>query len=496
MILICFCRSDKAIGENMIEDKSNISLTKSWTITLSSEVDKRSLNSNTIKVIDSSGKSVAATVTLATDNKTLIIDPPIDGYIPVSSYYVIIDEELKSINGTSLSQKVKMKFDTESNIDDFTNYSGLPSVTSFETEQNTLINNSKISFKFISNTSEKVQYRVFVYKYTNYFYDVTYKYSDVNYIEITNGYSDAINGTSVYTLDKNSGLSSGRYKVMVYVRRANNEGIHNNICTDYDNFYSGYIKVLDSSLTSSKKSNESIELVNYDRDLDEVVNNQITCSIPVTSTGSQWVKPSEAILKFYMNPNNFLDDYGKYIFMDLRYMDGVTADDLNKLLLEKGALEDKGQSFLDAALTKDINPIYLVAHCLLETGNGTSTLATGIDVDEVDGVEVEKKTTYNLFGIKAQDSDPNKYGSEYAYCQGWFSIEEAILGGAEYIGSGYINSSKYDQNTLYEMRYNINVTWHQYSTDVAWAYKQVKNIKSLIESCENPQPVYEIPIYK
>jgi mannosyl-glycoprotein endo-beta-N-acetylglucosaminidase len=46
------------------------------------------------------------------------------------------------------------------------------------------------------------------------------------------------------------------------------------------------------------------------------------------------------------------------------------------------------------------------------------------------------------------------------------------------------------------MRYNINVTWHQYSTDVAWAYKQVKNIKSLIESCENPQPVYEIPIYK
>ncbi|SHH99616.1 glucosaminidase domain-containing protein [Clostridium grantii] len=496
IVFIGLLGSEKAISENSIGDKSDISLTKPWTVTLSAEVDKNSINSNTVKVIDESGKSVAATITLATDNKTIVIDPPIDGYIPSSSYYVVIDETLKSIDGTSLDGTVKMKFITKNSVEDFTNYSELPSINSFKTEQDTLINNSKIDFKITSNTNDNVQYRVFVYKYTNDFYDVTYKYSNVNYTEITSGYSSAIKGSSIYTLTKNSGLSSGRYKVMVYVRKANNQGQHNNTYTDYDNFYSGYIKVLDSSIISNKKANETIKTDNYSKTLDEMVTNQITNGAPVTSTGSSWIKPSAAILKFYINPNNFMDDYGKYIFMDLRYMDGVTVDDLNKLLVGKGILEGKGQAFLDAALAKNINPIYLVSHCLLETGNGTSSLAKGIEVSEVNGLQVEKKITYNLFGIKATDSNPNKYGSEYAYTQGWFSIEDAILGGAEYIGSGYINSSKYNQNTLYEMRYNVNVSWHQYSSDVAWAYKQIKNIKSLIEACKNAQPIFEIPIYK
>ena len=82
--------------------------------------------------------------------------------------------------------------------------------------------------------------------------------------------------------------------------------------------------------------------------------------------------------------------------------------------------------------------MYLVSHALLETGNGTSDLATGISVNG--------KTVYNMFGIHAYDSDANYYGSQYAYNQGWFSVDEAIKGGAEFISGLYINNPNYWEN--------------------------------------------------
>ena len=64
--------------------------------------------------------------------------------------------------------------------------------------------------------------------------------------------------------------------------------------------------------------------------------------------------------------------------------------------------------FLAAAKKYDINPAYLVSHALLETGNGSSSLAKGYRT-------VNGKKAYNVFGICAYDSDPNYYGSKYAY---------------------------------------------------------------------------------
>ncbi len=177
-------------------------------------------------------------------------------------------------------------------------------------------------------------------------------------------------------------------------------------------------------------------------------------------------------------------------------MEGVTPQDLNNMLKGKGILEGKGETFLKAAKKSNINPIYLVSHALLETGNGTSKLATGVLISSVNGKAVTPKKTYNMFGVRAVDSNALKCGSEYAYKKGWFTPEEAIIGGAEFIGTGYINSPKYKQNTLYKMRWNIDVTWHQYCTDIGWSYKQLKRIKYLMEQCKNAKPVFDIPNFK
>lgn len=137
-----------------------------------------------------------------------------------------------------------------------------------------------------------------------------------------------------------------------------------------------------------------------------------------------------------------------------------------------------------------------MSHALLETGYGTSRLSNGILVTEVDGKQVEPRVVYNVFGINALDSNPDKYGSEYVYKQGWFTLEDAIIGGTKFISSNYINNSNIKQDTLYKMRWNPDKpATHQYATDVAWAYKQISNIKKLFDKCLNAVKIFEIPVF-
>ncbi|GAA0179314.1 hypothetical protein SH2C18_22060 [Clostridium sediminicola] len=196
---------------------------------------------------------------------------------------------------------------------------------------------------------------------------------------------------------------------------------------------------------------------------------------------------------YYVNPDNFVhSEYGRYMFMKLSYMDGIDVNDLNSMLGGKGVLQGKGDVFLKAGKNSGINPIYLISHALLETGNGTSKLANG-------SLSYNGATIYNAYGVGATDANPNLYGSKYAYEHGWFTLDAAIIGGAEFISKNYIKSSKYNSNyqdTLYKMRWNDEQMWHQYATDVGWAYKQIANIKRLIDMCESSTNYFEIPTYK
>src|SRR5699024_4125580 len=94
---------------------------------------------------------------------------------------------------------------------------------------------------------------------------------------------------------------------------------------------------------------------------------------------SSWVHASPSDVRYYLNPENFIND-GKqqFQFLDLAKPSGASAKDLNKFLKGKGILEGKGQAFIDAAKEHGVNDIYLISHAILETGRGTSDLATGI----------------------------------------------------------------------------------------------------------------------
>ena len=190
----------------------------------------------------------------------------------------------------------------------------------------------------------------------------------------------------------------------------------------------------------------------------------------------------------YMNPNSFYTDAYKYQFLDLSKPNNVSEETLNNYLADKGVMKGMGAAFIEAAKEYNVSEVYLVAHACLESGNGTSQLATG--------VEVNGTTVYNLFGIGAYDANPVGNGSQRAYSQGWTSVEAAIKGGAKWISENYVNSPDGRQNTLYKMLWNPeNPGTHQYATDIGWAVKQAVSIEKIFSSFTYATLSFDVPVY-
>ncbi|THG90931.1 hypothetical protein AJ85_08150, partial [Alkalihalobacillus alcalophilus ATCC 27647 = CGMCC 1.3604] len=211
-----------------------------------------------------------------------------------------------------------------------------------------------------------------------------------------------------------------------------------------------------------------------------------------------WRSAKREDVRRYVDPNNFDKDSRDYLqFLQLSRSAGTSATELNKALTGKGVLAGTGAAFKTASETHSINEIYLIAHALLETGHGQSTLAKGIRVTEVGGKAVEPKVVYNMFGIGAFDGVAERAGAEYAYNAGWDTPEKAIIGGARFIGQSYINHPTHKQDTLYKMRWNPgSPATHQYATDIGWAVKQVSLMDQLYNQMNNYTMYFDVPKYK
>ncbi|MDM0454075.1 SH3 domain-containing protein [Clostridium perfringens] len=233
------------------------------------------------------------------------------------------------------------------------------------------------------------------------------------------------------------------------------------------------------------------------------------------------------------NPSNYsYSEFEKYInpakatnklqFLRVDKFRSVNVSGLSSRLNNKGVLTGQGQAFVNAARAFNIDPLYLVAQCLHETGNGTSKLAKGVTITEIADesrpiyngngqlvgyhmIPLSKPVTvYNLFGIGAKDNSsvfPNRaliLGTTYAYNRGWTSIENAIKGAAEFVSLNYVHSSRYNQNTLYKMRYNPNVSniWHQYAT-TPWYASSIADIMNSYQDLylEN-NFTFDVPVFE
>ncbi|MCR5691521.1 MAG: glucosaminidase domain-containing protein [Eubacterium sp.] len=168
---------------------------------------------------------------------------------------------------------------------------------------------------------------------------------------------------------------------------------------------------------------------------------------------------------------------------------------INKMEPTESSLygKENAKALLAAAKKYKIDPVYFASQTFLESAYGTTVLAKGKKV----GKKKKKKKVYNLYGIKAYDRNPEKYGFAYAKKKGWTTIPKALAGAAEYVAKNYIHS-KYKQNTLFKYRYIPSTQlWHQYASDPFYAEKIGQKFQ--IMSCvyqKNVKFRYDYPKWK
>lgn len=206
-----------------------------------------------------------------------------------------------------------------------------------------------------------------------------------------------------------------------------------------------------------------------------------------------WMGASREIIAYSMDPRNFLSEQQIFQFEQLTYhpeahpIKSVEAALAGTFMAGKTVaftdLDGVEQTmtypeiFIDAAIRYGVNPFFLVQRCLTEVGRYGSSSVKGV----VSGYE----GYYNFYNIGATaGTDPILNGLKYArygysgsgpndterqkYLLPWNNPWRAIVGGAAWIGQGYILAG---QDNSYLQKFNIDgdtfgTYWHQYMGNV------------------------------
>ena len=236
--------------------------------------------------------------------------------------------------------------------------------------------------------------------------------------------------------------------------------------------------------------------------------------------GTTWYTASENVVKYYMDPRNFLTEEGIFQFEALAYNSSQSKSVVSSILkntfmngdytytdptTKKKVTKSYASTFMTAGSQSGVSPYHLAARAKQELGLGipASTIS-----GSVTGTYPGFKGYYNYYNIGANDSAGGgaiANGLTFAksgttYLRPWNTPYKAILGGAQYIGYSYINRG---QNTLYLQKFNVTNTSsglyaHQYMTNIqAPTSEALKLYNSYTDlGIINDVMVFYIPVYK
>ena len=217
---------------------------------------------------------------------------------------------------------------------------------------------------------------------------------------------------------------------------------------------------------------------------------------PDKETG--WYQANAQLIAYYMDPRNFLNKQHIFMFEALSYDEKTqTLDGVKKILsgsfmdnVEITNTTDKkvlyAQAYINAGQIANVSPYHLASRTVQEVGKNGSGSTSGT-YKAKDGTDYSG--FYNFYNIGATaSSDPIGNGLKYAtgktstdaqkerYLLPWNSQYKAIVGGAKWIGYGYINNK---QDTLYYQKFNVvNKVWtHQYMANVMSPASESVSIK-------------------
>ncbi len=220
--------------------------------------------------------------------------------------------------------------------------------------------------------------------------------------------------------------------------------------------------------------------------------------------GQGWSYASEGILKYYMDPRNFLTDPAVFQFEQLTYNQSYhTAGAVQEIVKSSfmssaipGDSRTYAQAFTTIGQSTGVSPFHLASRVLQEQGTkGTSALISGT----YPGYE----GYYNYFNVNASgktDAQVVQNGLKKAKEQGWNTRYKSLNGGAYIIGANYILKG---QDTLYLEKFNVSNGYyanftHQYMQNIQAPNSEASSIRKAYSNAgalENSF-VFKIPVFR
>lgn len=230
--------------------------------------------------------------------------------------------------------------------------------------------------------------------------------------------------------------------------------------------------------------------------------------------GNSWVAVSTGAVAYFMDPRNFLNATDIFMFESQEYQEGAqTREGVEEALYNTVMYKTKftykdddgkeksmyySQAFMKAARQSGVNPYTLVARVKQEVVTGPASMSVAVTGDARG-----YKGIYNFYNIGATHGANAVYnGLRYAasagdYGRPWNNPLKAIVGGAQFIGSTYINKG---QNTNYLQKFNVTPGGnynHQYMANIEAPYSEAKRSAAAYGNTKATMNlVFSIPIYK
>ncbi len=209
----------------------------------------------------------------------------------------------------------------------------------------------------------------------------------------------------------------------------------------------------------------------------------------IAHDAGSWYQANAQTIGYYLDPRNFLNENKVFMFECLSYDASTQNIDGVKKIIQGSFMDDVlitnlnnesvlyAQAYVDAGVYANVSPYHLASRTIQEVGKQGSNSVSGTYVSSYDGKDYSGY--YNFYNIGATaGSSPITNGLKFAsstrddkpkWLLPWNSQYKSILGGAYWIGEGYINSV-HKQNTLYFQKFNTSSSngafYHQYMQNV------------------------------
>ncbi len=216
-----------------------------------------------------------------------------------------------------------------------------------------------------------------------------------------------------------------------------------------------------------------------------------------------WVQASEPIVRYYIDPRNFLNEDSVFQFEMLSFNSACHKESGVKTILKNTFMANAklengltyAQNFMQIGKSINVSPYHLASRVRQEQGNdGSSPLISGT----YPGYE----GLYNYYNIQASGTSYEEIirnGLEEARAAGWTTRYAALYGGSQKVSNNYI---KIGQNTLYLQKFDVdnsdgNLYWHQYMQNLLAADNEGKSVKRGYANMGvlNNSFLFRVPVY-